>query len=118
MADDDKKKPAEKKPADKAPKGGGDGGEKKEKKSRKAGGGAAALAKPVTATPQDRVEPRLKKRYESEVVANLTRQFGYTSRMQVPRVQKITVNMGLGEAVANAKIIDSGVTEVTAITGQ
>jgi len=113
MADDDKKKAGEKK----AKPAGEGGGEKKKSGGRK-GGGPAQLAKPVTATPQDKVPPRLKKRYESEVVAALTRQFGYKSRMQVPRVSKITINMGLGEAVANAKIIESGVTEITAIAGQ
>jgi large subunit ribosomal protein L5 len=115
MADEDKKKGAGDAKA-KASKGGAEGGDTK-KGSRK-GGGVAQLAKPVTATPQDRVTPRLRTRYEQDVVPALTRQFGYKSRMEVPRIVKITVNMGLGEAVANGKVIESGVMEVTAITGQ
>lgn len=115
MADDEKKK------APKAEKAEGKGGEakggKKEGGKRKVGG-PAQLAKPVTTTAQDRVAPRMKLKYDTDVVPALVRQFKYTSRMQVPRVQKITVNMGLGEAVQNGKIIESGLAEITAITGQ
>jgi large subunit ribosomal protein L5 len=60
----------------------------------------------------------MKKRYDAEVVPALTRQFGFKTKMRVPRVEKVTINMGLGEAVANGKIIESGVAEVTAIAGQ
>jgi len=120
MADDKNK--GEKKPKDEGEKKPRPEGEKKPKdgakKGGRKGGGAAELAKPVTATPQDRVEPRLRKRYKAEVIPALVRQFGFKNPMQVPRLQKITVNMGLGEAVANGKIIESGITEVTAITGQ
>jgi len=52
------------------------------------------------------------------VIPTLLKQFGYTNPMQVPRLVKITLNMGLGEAVGNAKIIDMGVEQITAITGQ
>jgi large subunit ribosomal protein L5 len=52
------------------------------------------------------------------VVAGLTKQFSYTNPMQVPRLKKITVNMGLGAAVGNPKIIDTAVEEMRAITGQ
>jgi large subunit ribosomal protein L5 len=113
MADEDKKKNDG--GAAKEAKAGG-GGEKK--KSGKKGGGPAQLAKPVTSTPQDYVQPRMKKRYDGEVVPALIRQFGFKSKMRVPRIEKVTINMGLGEAVANGKIIESGVTEVTAIAGQ
>jgi large subunit ribosomal protein L5 len=92
------------------------GGEKKAK--GKKGGGKVELAKPTTSTPQDRVEPRLKKRYANDVIPALMRQFNYTNKMQVPRVTKVTVNMGLGEATQNAKLIESGLLEVTALTGQ
>lgn len=114
MADD---KDSKKKPTSEAKKASGEGGEKK-KSGRKGSASAAQLAKPVSNTPQERVEPRLKKRYEQEVIPALIRKFGYKNKLQVPRLQKITVNMGLGEAVANAKIIDAGLVEVTAITGQ
>jgi len=63
-------------------------------------------------------EPRKRKLYADAVIAGLTKQFGYKNPMQVPRLQKITVNMGLGAAVGNPKIIDSGVEEMRAITGQ
>jgi large subunit ribosomal protein L5 len=120
MADDDKKKKQSDGGGEKKPKAGGGGGgdEKKKKGGRKPGAGAASLAKPTTNTPQDKVTPRLRTRYEQEVIPALTKQFGYSNKMQVPRVVKIVVNMGLGEASQNAKIIDAGVTDLTAIAGQ
>ncbi len=60
----------------------------------------------------------LKDKYIKDVVPALTKQFGYTNCMQVPRLEKVVVNMGLGSAVQNVKIIDSAVDELTAITGQ
>lgn len=62
--------------------------------------------------------PRLRVRYQSEIAPKLQSHFGYKNTMQIPRLQKIVVNMGLGEAVANPKLIDSAVTEMAAITGQ
>jgi large subunit ribosomal protein L5 len=62
--------------------------------------------------------PRLRERYKSEIVPALMKRFGYKNPMQVPRVQKVVVNMGLGEAVANPKLIDGAVTDLTTITGQ
>ena len=61
---------------------------------------------------------RLKERYATDVVPALRKQFGYTNPMAVPRVDKIVVNMGLGEATSNAKIVDVGVEELGKITGQ
>ena len=61
---------------------------------------------------------RLKEKYQREVVPALTKEFGYTNVMAVPRIQKIVVNMGLGEATANAKIVDTGADELARITGQ
>ena len=66
----------------------------------------------------DEPEPRLRERYKKEIVAALMKRFGYTSPMQVPRLSRIVVNMGLGAAVGNPKIIDSAVGEMAAITGQ
>ena len=60
----------------------------------------------------------LKDKYVNEVVPALTKQFSYTNCMQVPRLEKVVVNMGLGSAVQNVKIIDAAVEELTAITGQ
>jgi len=61
---------------------------------------------------------RLAQTYKTEVMPNLIKQFGYTSPMAVPRVAKIVVNMGVGEAVADGKIMDTAVDELTGITGQ
>lgn len=61
---------------------------------------------------------RLKERYGKEIVPALIKRFGYSNRMQVPRLTKIVVNMGVGEAVANPKAIDGAVSDLTAITGQ
>jgi large subunit ribosomal protein L5 len=61
---------------------------------------------------------RLKEYYKSEVVPAMMKQFGYTSTMQVPRLEKIIVNMGLGEAIQNIKILESAAAEIGALTGQ
>ena len=61
---------------------------------------------------------RLRERYKSEVVPALMRDQGYTNVLQVPRLEKIVLNMGLGEAVQNPKLIDVAVDEMTAIAGQ
>jgi large subunit ribosomal protein L5 len=62
--------------------------------------------------------PRLVTKYIEEVIPALMKEFGYKSVMQVPRLSKITVNMGLGEAIQNPKLIDSAVEELAVITGQ
>ena len=67
---------------------------------------------------QETVEPRLRTKYQKDIVPALMKQFGYKNPMQVPKLEKIVINMGLGEAVANPKLIDAAVEEVTAITGQ
>jgi large subunit ribosomal protein L5 len=64
------------------------------------------------------IEPRLRERYKKEVIPKLMERFGYKNPMQVPRLRTIVLNMGLGEAVGNPKLIDAAVTEITAITGQ
>jgi large subunit ribosomal protein L5 len=61
---------------------------------------------------------RLKDKYQKEVVQALTKEFGYSNVMAVPRIHKVVVNMGLGEATANAKIVDTGSDELARITGQ
>jgi len=61
---------------------------------------------------------RLRERYRSEVAPALMRELGYSNPMAVPRLEKIVLNMGLGEAVQNPKVIDSAVEELTAIAGQ
>jgi large subunit ribosomal protein L5 len=62
--------------------------------------------------------PLSKDRYKKDVVPALTREFKYKNVMAVPRLRKIVVNMGLGEAIQNAKLLDSAVAELGAITGQ
>ncbi|MBC8485835.1 MAG: 50S ribosomal protein L5 [Bacteroidetes bacterium] len=62
--------------------------------------------------------PRLKSKYKDEIVPALKKQFSYKSVMQVPKLQKISVNQGLGLAITDKKLIDTGVEEMTLITGQ
>ncbi len=62
--------------------------------------------------------PRLKKKYHEEVVPAMMKEFGYKNPFQVPRLEKVTVNVGLGEAVQNIKVLDAAVAEVVTITGQ
>lgn len=61
---------------------------------------------------------RLKEKYQTEVVPALTREFGYKNVMAVPKIEKVVVNMGLGEATANVKVIDTGADELARIAGQ
>jgi large subunit ribosomal protein L5 len=64
------------------------------------------------------VSSRLKARYAEEVAPALTKQFSYTNPMQVPRLEKIVVNIGLGEALTNAKAIEAATGDLATITGQ
>ena len=61
---------------------------------------------------------RLHERYVNEIIAGLMKEFGYTNRYAVPRLKKIVVNMGLGEAIQNIKILDSATAELARIAGQ
>ena len=61
---------------------------------------------------------RLKDRYDKEVAPALQKEFGYKNVMAIPKVKKVVVNMGLGEATQNAKIVDTGVDELGRVTGQ
>jgi large subunit ribosomal protein L5 len=85
-----------------------------EKKGRE--GGEPTRARAVSNT--QAVPPRFREKYKKEVIPALTKQFGYKNPNQVPRIQKIVINMGLGQAVTNPKVIDSAVEELRAITGQ
>ena len=78
-------------------------------KAGKGGGGGVIEAGPP---------PRLKKIFETEVAPALTKRFGYTNPMQIPRLHKIVVNMGVGDALQNIKMLDAAVADMTAITGQ
>ncbi len=79
-------------------------------KGREAAGAATALA--------ERVPPRLKERYAAEIAPALLAEFSYANVMQIPRLSKIAVNMGVGEAARDAKLIDGAVRELAIITGQ
>ena len=68
--------------------------------------------------PEAREVPRLKARYRAEIKPALTEQFSYSNPMQVPGVLKVVVNMGVGEAARDAKLIDGALKDLTAITGQ
>jgi large subunit ribosomal protein L5 len=61
---------------------------------------------------------RLKERYAKDVVPALQKEFGYKNVMAIPKIAKVVVNMGLGEATSNAKIVDTGADEVMRVTGQ
>jgi large subunit ribosomal protein L5 len=61
---------------------------------------------------------RLKERYQKEVAPAIAKEFGITNPMAIPRVQKVVLNMGMGEAIANAKILDTATEELRTITGQ
>ena len=93
--------------------------ERAEKAKAKAGGGKKA-AEPTGPAPKYKREkaPRLKDHYEKSVRAALMKEFNYGTPMQVPRIVKVTVNMGLGKAKDEPKMIDNGVEELKAITGQ
>ena len=62
--------------------------------------------------------PRLKKVYNDKIAPELFRELGYKSVMQIPAIKKIVVSMGVGEALANKKLLDAAVTDLTTITGQ
>ena len=64
------------------------------------------------------MRPRLLERYRSEITTKLSEEFGYTNPMQVPRLEKIVLNMGVGEATQNQKLLEKATEELTAIAGQ
>ncbi|AKT51291.1 50S ribosomal protein L5 [Arsenicicoccus sp. oral taxon 190] len=72
----------------------------------------------MTATTSEKTQPRLKERYAAEIKPALQDQFSYANVMQVPGVTKVIVNMGVGEAARDSKLIEGAVRDLTAITGQ
>src|SRR3954468_3515750 len=72
----------------------------------------------MTTTAEPRALPRLKQRYRDEIKSALTEQFSYSNPMQVPGIVKVVVNMGVGEAAKDSKLIDGALRVLTAITGQ
>ena len=71
----------------------------------------------ATAT-ETKVTPRLKERYRAEIVPAMTEKFSYVNPMQVPSVQKVVVNMGVGDAARDSKLINGAMTDLATITGQ
>jgi large subunit ribosomal protein L5 len=72
----------------------------------------------MTATTQERAVPRLKQRYREEIAPALNTEFGFDNVMQIPRLVKVVVNMGVGEAARDSKLIDGATKDLAAITGQ
>jgi large subunit ribosomal protein L5 len=72
----------------------------------------------MTTATETRANPRLRQRYREEIVPSLRDEFGYGNVMQVPGVQKVVVNMGVGDAAKDAKLMDGAVKDLTIITGQ
>ena len=89
----------------------------KEKKERK-GGSQEPLAAPGVARHSAKEMPRLKERFRKEVAPVLMKEFDFSNPMAVPHLHKIVINMGMGEATGNAKIMDPAVNELGQITGQ
>ena len=91
--------------------------ERAAKKSGK-GGGAAATEETAAAQGPKPGPARLRVQFEKELAAALQKELGLKNSMEVPRLKKITINMGLGEAISNPKLMDSAVEELRAISGQ
>ena len=114
MADADEKQKPKAPPGGKAPPGA--------KQPRPPKGGAAAA--PASATPAARARvtgdlpPRLRDRFRAAVIPALMKERGYTNPFQVPRLEKIVLNMGVGEGKENPKVLDFAVADLLAITGQ
>lgn len=99
-------------PADKAPKA-------KATKEKAVDAKSARTKAPKAKTPGEKAPaPRLAEQYQSEIVPGLMKQFSYKSVMQVPRIQKIVLNMGVGDAVNDKKILEHAVGDMTKISGQ
>ena len=110
----DAKPKADSKPkADNKPKA-----EKKGKGKGKDSSSAAAAAVAIGAAEAPNRVPRLKEHYEKSVLPDLMKRFSYKNPMQAPRLKKIVVNMGVGDALVNIKFLDMAVVEMTTITGQ
>jgi large subunit ribosomal protein L5 len=87
---------------------------------KKSAANEAAEASPAreAAAPKGAYNPRMKRKYSEDVVPKLMKEFGITNPMAVPRVEKVSINMGMGEASRNIKVLDEALEEMTAIAGQ
>jgi large subunit ribosomal protein L5 len=106
----------------KAPKAKAETAAAKAAKVAKAAKAAEPKAEPQAATPAaaaaPKAKPRLWEYYRSECVPRMMQEFRYKSPMQVPRLEKVVINLGLGEAIQNIKLLESAASELAAITGQ
>ncbi len=97
-----------------------------DKKAGKAGKKEAAGVKPGGQTeargaerqPDEKLTPRLKEAYRSQVVPALMKEFGYKNPMQVPKMERVVLNVGMGEAIQNVKLLESAANELGIVTGQ
>jgi len=105
------KKEASKKEGAKAPKQAG-------AKTEAAKGEASKSEAPKAAKPSKKSDARLRRHYKERVVPALVKEFGYKNVMAVPKIDKVSVNIGLGEATQNAKLMDGAVNELSQIAGQ
>jgi len=116
MSDEKEKKKDAKPKGDGKPKG--DAKPKAEGKKSKKKEGAASAGPSIGESEAPNRVPRLREHYETAVLPELMKRFQYTNRMQAPRLEKIVVNMGVGDALVNIKFMDQAVAELTTITGQ
>lgn len=82
------------------------------------GGGATATAEAESSAPASAPYPRLLDTYRNEIVPAMVTEFGFSNTMRVPRIQKIVVNIGLGEALTNGRAMEAATRDLTTITGQ
>lgn len=93
--------------------------EQKEPKEKKAKAAVVVEEKkPAAKVVEPKIPARLKEKYQKEIVPKLREQFAYKSIMQVPRLEKIVINMGVGEAASDAKILDEAIRDLETISGQ
>lgn len=90
----------------------------KDSKGARASAQGASASSGAAAAPVEHIKPRMMERYRAEIVGELMKEFGYDNVMQVPRLEKVTLNMGLGEAVGNPNMVKVSVEELTVIAGQ
>ncbi len=93
-------------------------GQKPEKGDKPAKGDAAAPRPPKARKPEERVTPRLRTHFEEVVRKKLSDQFGYKNRMQVPVIEKVVINMGIGEGVNDRKKVEAAANDLSLIAGQ
>jgi len=124
MADTEKKAPKASAPkAPKAPKAEQGAGAKQQAKGGDKGGEkgqpkAEAAAQPKAKRPEQRVIPRLRTHFDETVRKQMTEQHGYKNPMQVPTIQKVVINMGIGEGVNDRKKVESAAADLAQISGQ